>query len=211
MRLDFRRMARRAMLFVYILTAAGWLGGCTRTVYESVAFEAESEKAVPDHTESADPGEQKARPAASEGSGMPRGITVYICGAVRKTGVYVLSDGSRVCDAVEAAGGLTPDADEKSLNQARILEDGEQITVLTAEETGGRMPEADVSGTGRVNINRAEAEELMTLRGIGSAKAGDIISYREEHGPFETIEDIMKVSGIKSSLFERIRDSITVG
>ncbi len=143
-------------------------------------------------------------------------IYVYICGAVNSPGVYELKAGSRIFQAVEAAGGLTADADEKALNQARILTDGEQITVLTHEEAA----ESGESGTagaqeqgqdnGLVNINRAGISELMSLPGIGEAKAAAIISYREANGAFASIDEICSVEGIKEKLFSRISSLITV-
>ena len=154
----------------------------------------------------------------------PAEIQVYVCGAVASPGVYVLPEGSRVYEAVEMAGGLLESADPKALNQARPLADGEQITVLTVEEVqngetaeqgaGGSVSGGDGtlagSGDGKVNINTADEDELMTLSGIGESRAKAIIAYREENGKFESIEDIMKIDGIKEKMFEKIRDSITV-
>lgn len=122
--------------------------------------------------------------------------------------------------AVEAAGGFLPDAEEKILNLARKIEDGEQITVWTREEaenmeitetpqqnTGGTE---QASGSGKVNLNTAGKEELMTLSGIGESRADAIIAYREANGPFGSIEEIMNIEGIKGKMFEKIRGSIEV-
>ena len=147
-------------------------------------------------------------------------VQVYICGAVASPGVYTLPGGSRVVRAVEAAGGFLPDAEEKILNLARKIEDGEQITVWTREEaenmeitetpqqnTGGTE---QASGSGKVNLNTAGKEELMTLSGIGESRADAIIAYREANGPFGSIEEIMNIEGIKGKMFEKIRGSIEV-
>jgi len=159
--------------------------------------------------------------SAGETTGIPEEtVQVYICGAVASPGVYTLPGGSRVVQAVEAAGGFLPDAEEKILNLARKIEDGEQITVWTREEaenmeitetpqqnTGGTE---QASGSGKVNLNTAGKEELMTLSGIGESRADAIIAYREANGPFGSIEEIMNIEGIKGKMFEKIRGSIEV-
>lgn len=155
---------------------------------------------------------------------------VHICGAVACPGVYLLPEGSRIYQAVEMAGGFLADADQKGINLAQTVADGMKVTVFTEEEaetaaegSGIMYPEANPSGRDRtgagtvdlaqkpkVNINTAGKEELMTLRGIGESRAEDIIAYREKHGSFQKIEEIMKVSGIKDAAFEKIKEDITV-
>ena len=159
-------------------------------------------------------------------------LTVHVCGAVQKQGVYKLPQGSRVCDAVDAAGGFAPDADTSWLNLAAVVEDASQIRIPTEEETQALRENPDLTGTGspylpesgqklpggistsgeddRIDLNTASLEQLMTLPGIGEAKAGQIITYREKNGRFETIEDIMKVPGIKNAGFEKLKEYITV-
>lgn len=148
----------------------------------------------------------------------PVQIQVYVCGAVKTPGVYTLPEGSRVYEAVAMAGGLLETADEKALNQARLLSDGEQVTVFTREEVENGA-DGSVSGgengTGqdtvqKVNINTADANTLMTIPGIGESRAKAIIAYREENGTFASVEEIMKIDGIKEKMFEKIKDSITV-
>ena len=138
-------------------------------------------------------------------------IVVHVCGAVARPGVYELAAGSRAEAAVKAAGGLTWDALEESLNQARILTDGEQIRVLTKEEAqnAAAAGQEGVSG-GKIDINTADISGLVTLNGIGETKAEAIIAYREAHGGFKKIEDICEVDGIGEKTFEKIKDSITV-
>ena len=132
------------------------------------------------------------------------------------SGVYELPEKSRVFEAIEAAGGLTADAEERFINQAALVSDGEQITVLTVEEAeaaGGvtaSVPGGAGAASGKVNINTASKEELMTLSGIGEARASAIIAYRETGGPFMAIEDIMAVDGIKEKAFEKIKEDIEV-
>lgn len=135
---------------------------------------------------------------------------VHICGEVNAPGVYELPEGSRIFEAVESAGGFTDEASEESLNLAEVISDGMQIVILSEEEVKLQQEAADNLASGLVNINKASKEQLMTLPGIGESRAEDILRYREESGGFETIEDIMKVSGIKDAAFQKIKDSIVV-
>lgn len=148
---------------------------------------------------------------------------VYVSGAVKKPGLYRYQGTARVCDAIEATGGFCDNAAVASLNLARMLEDGEQICVMTKKEAARAEKEEkngsadhsrpeDPSGSqtdGKININTATAAELMTLPGIGEAKAALILNYREEHGNFSKIEDLMQISGIKEGIFQKIKDHIT--
>ena len=109
-------------------------------------------------------------------------------------------------------GGLSRKADASAVNQARLLTDGEQITIPRKgkkSSTKGRTG-TDDKVSGLVNINQADLAELMTLAGIGEAKAQLIIDYRTENGSFSSIEDIMKISGIKEGIYNRIKDQITI-
>ena len=146
------------------------------------------------------------------------GVWVHICGKVISPGVYRLPVGSRVFQAVEAAGGFSEDAACDFLNLAGTVSDGMQIYVPGAEElkegnvplqTGGEGSETSKEDR-RININTATKEELMTLKGIGESRAEDIIRFREDSGKFRKIEDIMKVPGIKEAGFRKIKDSIIV-
>lgn len=157
-------------------------------------------------------------------------IYVYICGAVNNAGVYRTGVGSRLFEVVELAGGFSADADETCLNLAREAQDGEQIVILTKEETAvlaekgmyyassaeqnstkkTNVEKSAVQGGGLVNINTASVSELTTVSGIGESRAQAIIAYREANGGFQTIEDIKKVDGIKDGLFAKIKDKITV-
>ena len=137
-----------------------------------------------------------------------RQICVYVCGAVVSPGVYELKEGSRICDGIAVAGGLSEVAYIDRINQAELLSDGQMLRIPTIEEVEQEALEAEKNGL--VNINQASCEELMTLPGIGQSKAEAIISYREEHGAFQSTEEIMNISGIKEKAYEKVKDSITV-
>lgn len=186
--------------------------------------EAESSAGSTDRTELSD--------ASSEET---KTLVVHICGAVSAPGVYELPAGSRIIDAVEAGGGFLPEADEACCNLAEEIVDGCQIYIMTKSESCAdgqtekkagiqTSPDSDMQTTDRnvrsnstpalenglVNLNTADVAALMTLPGIGESRAKAIISYREQHGAFAQIEDIMKISGIKQAAFSKIKDKITV-
>ena len=145
-------------------------------------------------------------------------VFVYVCGAVHSPGVYELKSGARIYEAIEMAGGTTEDAAQELVNQAEIVCDGTRIYVPDQEEAkelgnGAQGLGTEVTGEaekGKVNINTAGKDELMTLTGIGEAKAESILKYREENGKFESIEELMQIGGIKEGVFGKIKDDITV-
>lgn len=145
----------------------------------------------------------------------PEVVYVFVCGAVNQEGVYQLPLGSRVYEAIASAGGLTEDAAVSYVNQAQLLTDGMQITVPSQEEAAQMQvsgsQEAAGPSQGKVDLNRATAEELQELSGIGAVKAAAIIAYREEQGGFSSIEEIQEVDGISQKTFEKIKEQITVG
>lgn len=140
-------------------------------------------------------------------------IYVHVAGEVRNPGVYTLLEGSRVYEAIAAAGGFTEQAVSEGINQARILVDGEQLVVWNAEQVAQGVPESLDSASQvsqKININTADKESLMTLPGIGETRAQDILDWRQTHGEFAAIEDIMKVPGIKEYAFQKMKEYITV-
>ncbi len=153
-------------------------------------------------------------PAAEEDKGTPEGvpvkIAVYVCGEVNAPGVYFFEDGSRIADAISAAGGPGKNADLRSVNLAQRLSDGQQIVVNTIPAEGEDVPVSTGPSSGKINLNRASLEDLMTLPGIGEAKAGAIIKYREEVGWISSPDEIMNISGIKDRIYAKIADLIEV-
>lgn len=145
-------------------------------------------------------------------------VIVDVAGNVVSPGVYELSGDSRVIDAVNMAGGLTDNADAAQVNLARKLVDGEQVYIPAEGEaiasagatSGGLHASSGATGAGLVNINVASESELMSLTGIGEVTAGRIVEDREQNGPFESIEDLKRVSGIGDTKFDAIRGSICV-
>jgi len=143
----------------------------------------------------------------------PAPITVYVSGAVNNLGLYQLPAGSRLNDAIHAAGGFSADANSSGLNLAKILQDGEQVDVPvinTSRFPGTGNPSKDITLT-LVDINSATVEQLDTLPEIGEKTAQEIIDYREAHGPFSRIQDILDVPGIGQATYDAIKDLITVG
>ena len=151
-------------------------------------------------------GSEKSETSKKEETKEKKSIYVYVCGAVMQAGVYELQQDSRVYEAIQKAGGFAENADISEINQAALLQDEEQIYVPAAGEVDHSLKDAG----GKVNLNTATKEELMTLAGIGESKADSIIKYREEHGKFQSIEDIKQIEGIKDGVFQKIKDLITV-
>lgn len=141
-------------------------------------------------------------------------VAVEVLGAVATPGVYWLEGDARVQNALDAAGGALPGADLTGLNLARRLDDEEQLVVPFANQPAA-PPQATPKGTtpagGRVNVNTATVEQLDTLPGIGPALAGRIVAYRQQHGPFASVEELSNVSGISPNMVDELRDKITVG
>ena len=139
-------------------------------------------------------------------------IFVDIKGAVKNPGVYQMKVGDRVKDALDAAGGLTAEADSQKVNLAKRLEDQMVIVVPKVGEEAEEIPAGETRNEatkeGKVNINTATVEELKTLKGVGEKKAEAIIEYRKKNGSFQTKEDLMKVRGIGKKLFESFQERI---
>lgn len=160
--------------------------------------------------------ESELEPEQSESSEVTsdseeRLLYVYVCGQVQNPGVYTLPEGSRVFDLFALAGGFTEDAATDYWNQARLLVDGEMIYVPSKEEVKNRTFDVESTDkTNKVNINTASKEELMTLPGIGEAKALAILAYRQENGPFTALEELKQVEGIKDAVFSKVKAYIEI-
>lgn len=161
---------------------------------------------------------QTGSPSPMPTASVAKGIWVYVVGEVRRPGVYPLTAGALVREAIEAAGGFSEEADKEAVNLVCVLSDNTMINVPAAgENTEGNTWLTPVSPedpapalSSKVNINTADVQALCTLSGIGQSTAEKILRYREENGPFTAIEEIMKVPGIKESKFAAIKEEICV-
>ncbi len=168
-------------------------------------------------------GEEECQPPSHEedeaaGAEDPTTVFVYVSGCVVAPGVVELPLGSRVCDAVDAAGGFTEGADREGLNLARIIVDGEQLSVAdkasasAVPDVGNVLDEAaSSSAPGRININTATVEELDALPGVGISTAEKIVADRKANGPFSSPEELKRVSGIGDKKYAALADEICVG
>ena len=154
-------------------------------------------------------------------------VIIHIIGSVKNPGIVRLKEGSRIEDAIEAAGGLTENADISRVNLAYVVDDGTKIKIPSSQEEDIGDEEIIDSGSGEniiieknttssnkssqtININKATETELQTLPGIGASLASRIIEYRSQNGKFGSIEEIKNVNGIGDSKFENIKDLISV-
>ena len=142
-------------------------------------------------------------------------ITVDVKGAVKSPGIYDLPVGSRVHDAVQKAGGLTEEADSKSLNLTQKISDEALVYVPTkgeevASQQTGSGTTASTSKDKKVNLNKASLEELKQVKGLGGKRAQDIIDHREANGKFKSVDELKKVSGIGAKTIEKLKDYVTV-
>lgn len=203
------------IMVMTVLMQAAFLSSCAApspkaVLQDAVSGQAVQEQAAAEFGECSDViGEQAAGPQED--------IYVHICGAVQSPGVYALPAGSRLSEAVEAAGGFLPEACQDYCNLAMTVSDGMQYQIPTEDEAlFGTLPEAvrqepsSYDSQGLLDINLATTAELMELPGIGQTRADAIITYREEHGAFACKEDIMQVTGIKGAIYEKIEDYIIV-
>ena len=141
-------------------------------------------------------------------------VTVDVAGAVKTPGVYSLPANSRVMDAIKAAGDKLKGADLSDINLARVIEDGEQIYIYPPSKGGSSIrispQRAKAKSSGPIALNRASAKELESLDGIGPVLAARIVAYRNQNGPFLTVDDLMKVSGIGSVKFSQFKEKLRV-
>jgi competence protein ComEA len=156
----------------------------------------------------------------SDQEGIPSVIYVHLCGEVIQPGVYELAKGARVIDLIKLAGGLSKEAAGDYINQAQQVADGQRIYIPSKDEVKelpvmnelwlGDEVQAEQVSKQLININLADAKDLMELPGVGEAKAASIIEYRNANGGFQTIEELMKIPGIKEGLFNKVSTYITV-
>ncbi|MCM1179036.1 MAG: helix-hairpin-helix domain-containing protein [Clostridium sp.] len=182
------------------------LCGCSNgEVRMTVKEEAVSEEADFGSVE----GTEQSAKTGEDGKTETGSIYVYVCGHVVNPGVYALDEQARICDAIALAGGISEHGRGEALNQAERMTDGQTVYVPGMDEEWSTQ-DTDAAGQadGKVNINTASKEELMTLPGIGEAKAETIIQYREEHGGFDSIEGLMDIPGIKEGVYNKLKEKI---
>ena len=258
-RLDFQGWKQRAVVPLFLMVVMMAAAACGKEeVLTLRSSPSASEDMTAERTEEAsgDSGQQRCDNDAAERTGAAEyaeaerndaaesekrePLYVYVCGAVECPGVYSFEEGARVVDAIEAAGGLSADADGACVNQARKLSDQDQLYIRTLEEKEQNMQKEELSSTGssqagsasgngygllraegsagaenaadaRININTASQKELTSLPGIGDTKAAAILADRTENGFYAAPEDLKRVSGIGDATFEKLRDRITTG
>lgn len=151
--------------------------------------------------------------AEGDQSGGEAVLVIDVAGAVSDPGVYTVDEGSRVMDAVDAAGGFEDDAATSGVNLARRLQDGEQVYIPTENEAASPAPGSSSpspAGSSLVNINTADEAALCELPGIGEVTARRIVEDREANGPFSSVDDLTRVNGVGPAKLEALRDSATV-
>lgn len=153
--------------------------------------------------------EKKSKLKISDTKQQKKIIVIDMKGAVVKEGVYEMKEGDRVKDAIEKAGGFLPEADKKKVNLAQMVQDQMILYVPDKNEQAHEVT-AVSKGEGKVQINAASKEQLEKITGIGSRKAESILKYREEHGPFQKIEDLLEIDGIGVKSLEKIKDQIII-
>jgi competence protein ComEA len=173
-------------------------------------------RSLPSHVEIRSTGGRASAAASPEPTATPVALLVHVAGWVHRPGVYELREGQRVIDAIDAAGGAKAGADLTAINLAALVTDAQQIVVAKRGAAGpgasssGTTTGPGAGGTELVNINTATLDQLETLPGIGEVLAQRIIDYREENGPFGSVEDLLDVSGIGDATLAELKPLITV-
>lgn len=178
---------------------------------EHIAVEEQAESSQPDASGKTQEVQSSEQEAAEEK------VAVFVCGMVNCPGVYYLQEGALRNDAVLAAGGFAQEADTTYVNLAQTVTEGERIYVPKIGEVDASLESqtdteqsAKEMGNRKIDLNTATREELLSLPGIGQSKADAIIEYRQTHGEFRSVEDIMLIDGIKEGVYKKIKDMITV-
>lgn len=195
-------MAKTAAIICIVIAAAVFFGQKGENDDISVQLEDES------FTSSAESVEEEEESVSEERQTEKQEIYVDISGQVEKPGVYIVSDGTRLYEVIEKAGGLKKNAEMDQINRAEIVTDGQKIVIPEKGETIAASGGAAASGL--ININTADSMALQEIPGVGPATAEKIIAYRTENGRFASKEDIKNVSGIGEKTYEKMKDKITV-
>jgi len=184
---------RRLFLFVFVFAMT--IGAILISLNSAKPYESASESVTIE-----EPSSSIAEPT----------LFVHVVGEVEKPGIYIVVAGGRVFDAIVAAGGFTKSADQSTVNLAREVTDGEQVVVLAASTQGGSAVAQSAGQTALVSLNRASQLELEALPGVGPTLAGRLIDWRTANGGFKKKEDLLKVSGIGSKMFDGIKNLVTL-
>lgn len=210
-----RDRKKRITVVIMICILLVVVSGCSKEK-NSDTLEEVQQREKTESVEVSDETEQTVDTEPVKKAGSEGVIYVFVCGQVASPGVYELPEGSRICQAIDAAGGMLDTASTDWVNQAETAEDGQKIYVPSTEEAE-TMPEGQMQETSsaegtdeKVHLNAATREELMTLTGIGEKKADAIIRYRESNGGFQSVDELMQVEGIKEGTYNRIKDSIVI-
>lgn len=211
------RFLYRPFIFSMICMCVFFSSGCTS---RTERFLEENTEAFTAEEQSDQSEQDKSEEQDNEASAIPSVIYVDVCGHVARPGVYTFTEGSRIYEAIEAAGGFTEDAAVTAVNRAEFLTDAMQLYIPSREEFygSGDMPAADIAAAGTaspaddgtIDLNTAGMDQLCTLPGIGESKASAILAYRDKYGPFASVEELMQVNGIKEGTFAKIKDRIAV-
>ncbi len=200
------------LLMAVFILATGLLFCCDHGENAQDSLEVLSTADTAEESETGPLEPEDDRQMTSEAAESP--VYVYVCGCVNEPDVYRLEAGARLYEAIDAAGGACENADLDRLNLAASIHDGDKIYVPAEGETEmtpeSETPREAAEADGRLNLNTATAGELQTLPGIGEAKANAIIAYRESHGNFASIEELMEVPGIKDGVYGQIQSLIRV-
>lgn len=213
-----KKMQKGSILLIVLLCFL--LCACTRRSELSLNQMTMMESEDSEHTDSSSEIKEEPEPEAVPEE-KKAFVYVHVCGAVKNPGVYELPEGSRVFEAVQAAGGFTQEAQQAYVNQAQEVLDGDMLVIPTLEQAenlagygllneGMTAQETDADKNGLVNLNTAQKEELCTLPGIGEAKAEAILAYREKKGSFTAKEELKNIEGIKDGVYLKIEDKIYV-
>ena len=218
---EHKNMIKAAAVALVLLAAVVFFGGVGEESDNSINVEASQAQAEPESGMESAETDAAADTAASMGP-----VYVDIGGCVKKPGVYQVVEGTRLCEVIKAAGGLTPEADVSQINQAETVTDGQKVVIPAIGEgsqeegrgegddstaTAGETDSAGgITADGRVNINKADSTQLQELPGVGPATAEKILDYREANGAFQSPEEIKNVSGIGDKTYEKMKDKICV-